>query len=477
MVESASERTTMLDPFTNSATAGSSDFGFELIGEMTSNLQPSTPQLPCYLLPVARNKDFFGRQNVLDQIDTFFSSTTARHDEGLERSKSFALCGPGGIGKTQIVTEYAYRCREANIFDAIFWIYADGPTKLGEGFAQIAISLQLVAPDSPEALDPVITANLTKEWLSNPARPANIVDDNAHVQPRWLLILDNVDDPTVLEGVWPIEGPGCVLITSRDPLAKEPTVLAEAGCEVNSLSSDESSEMLRRLTKRAGDGKAVGKRLGGLPLAIVQMASVIVRNHMSFEDFVETWDERQEHPEYLGAQSELTAPDTYDKSPSTVWAIDSLRHGKALLEVMAFYDPDSIQEPMLKQYLNLKMRNYPTTLREYLKARKELLQTSLVRKDASEKHLSVHRMVQDATRSQMEKAHYLIAFTAALRLLIGVWPFEDFGWRHGVARWRKCEELFPHVLRLKSLGAHVVSRLENLETKTGYCKLMNDAGW
>lgn len=477
MAESSSNPTTLLHPFTNSATAGSSDLGFELVGEMASNLQLSPPVLPCYLIPVARNKDFFGRQDVLDQIGTFLSSTTAVNDEEPEHSKSFALCGPGGIGKTQIVTEYAYRCREAKTFDAIFWIYADGPTKLAEGIAQIATSLQLVAEDSPEALDPVITANLTKEWLSNPARPANIADDHSNVQPRWLLILENVDDPNVLEGLWPIEGPGCVLITSRDPLAREPTVLAEAGCDVNSFSSEESSEMLVHLTKRTGDGKAVGQRLGGLPLALAQMASVIIRNHMSFEDFVETWDERQEHPEYLGAESELVAPDTYDKSPSTVWAIDSLRHGKPLLEVMAFYDPDSIQEPILKQYSGIALDNYPTKSGDYMKARKELLQTSLVRKDASEKNLSVHRMVQDATRSSMGKAHYYIAFTAALHLLTRAWPFEAFGWRHGVARWRKCEELFPHVLRLKALGSPIANGLEDLETKTQYCKLLNDAGW
>jgi hypothetical protein len=479
MAEYTSEptSTTLLHPFTNSATAGSSDLGFELVGEMASNLQLGPPVLPCYLIPVARNKDFFGRQDVIEQIGTFLSSIAVINDEAPEHSKSFALCGPGGIGKTQIVTEYAYRCREAKAFDAIFWIYADTATKLAEGIAQIATSLQLVEADSPEALDPVITVNLTKEWLSNPARPANIADDHSNVQPRWLLILDNVDDLGVLEGLWPIEGPGCVLVTSRDPLAKEPTVLAEAGYDVNSFSSEESSEMLVHLTKRTGDGKAVGERLGGLPLAIVQMASIIIRNHMSFEDFVGTWDERQEHPEYLGAESKLMAPDTYNKSPSTVWTIDSLRHGKQLLEVMAFYDPDCIQEPILKQYSNIPLENYPTKLGDYLKARKELLQTSLARKDVSEKNLSVHRIIQDATRSRMGKAHYHVAFTAALHLLSSVWPFEAFGWRHGVARWRECEELFPHVLRLKALGSPIVNELEDFETKTQYCKLMSDAGW
>lgn len=477
MADSSSNPTTLLDPFTNSATAGSSDLGFELLEGMTTNLQLDVPVLPCYLIPVARNKDFFGRQDVLDQISSALPSNAAVNEQESESSKSFALCGPGGIGKTQIVTEYAYLCREMKAFDAIFWIYADSESKLAEGIAQIATSLKLVAADSPEALDPVITANLTKEWLSNPARSAKVADDLSRIQPRWLLILDNVDDLNVLESLWPIDGPGCILITSRDPLAKEPTVLANAGCEINSFNSEESSEFLAQLTKRTGDSKGVGDRLGGFPLSIVQMASVIIRNHMSFEEFVETWDERQEHTEYLGVDSELPAPDTYGKSPSAVWAIDSLRHGKSLLEVMAFYDPDNIQEFVLKQYSAISLGGYPAKHGEYLKARKELLQTSLVRKDATEKNLSVHRIVQDATRSRMEESRYHGNFTAALQLLVSAWPFEEFGWRHGVTRWRKCDELFPHVLRMKSFGSRIARELESTDTKIRYCKLMNDAGW
>lgn len=476
MADSSSNPNTSLDPRTNAATEGSSEFGFEMLVPAVSQVQLNIPVLPCYLIPVARNKDFFGRSDIFDQINEFLPSAVTLGGRNHELSKSFALCGPGGIGKTQIVTEYVYRSQEAKAFDAIFWIHADEDVKLSEGIAQIATSLDLVAPDSSEALDPVITTNLVKEWLSNPSKSVRIADDQSQAQPRWLLVLDNVDDTQVMKRFWPIEGPGCVLITSRDPLAKEPTVLADAGCDVDVLNPDESSAMLSRLTKRTGDGRAVGDRLGGLPLAIVQMASVIIRNHMSFDEFVETWDERKEHPEYFGADSSLDAPDTYDKSLSTVWAIDSLRHGKPLLDIMAFYDPDSIQESILKQYSAAVLEHYPTKHGDYHKARTELLQTSLIRKDATEKNLNVHRIVQDATRSKMHGAHYNSVFSAALHLLVAVWPFEDFGWRHGVARWRKCDELFPHVLRLRGFGSPIANNL-TLETKLDYCKLMNDAGW
>jgi hypothetical protein len=477
MVDSSSQPTTLLDPSANSATAGSSDFGFDIVPQLASVLKLEVPVLPCYVIPLARNKDFFGRQEIFDRITEEFRAAESADDEAPDHSRSFALCGQGGIGKTQIATEYAYRCKDTKAFDAIFLIGADDEAKLTEGLAQIATSLKLVEAGSPEALDPIITTNLTKEWLSNPGRSAKIAENNPSIHPRWLMILDNVDDPDVLRPFLPIEGPGCVLITSRDPLAKEPTVLADSGCDVECFDPRESSDMLQQLTKRTGDGGAIGQRLGGLPLTIVQMASIIIRNHMSFEEFVETWDERQEHPEYVGPETGLTAPDTYDKTNATMWAIDSLQHGRPLLEIMAFLHPDNIQESIIKQYSFDFVPNYPTKLGDYLKARRELLQTSLIRKNADEQNFSVHRIVQDATRSTMSKSYYQRIFTAALYHLCSTWPFEEFGWRHGVARWKTCEELFPHVTRMKIYGSTIIDDLESTEIRISYCKLMNDAGW
>ncbi|KAF1850931.1 uncharacterized protein K460DRAFT_24339 [Cucurbitaria berberidis CBS 394.84] len=476
LMDVSSNPTTSHPPLTSSATAGSSGLGFELI-PMMSNVKLESTRLPCYSIPVAQNKDFYGRQDIIDKMDAFFLAPGIPHRKDGDASRSFALCGPGGMGKTQIVTEYVHRCKKAKIFDAIFWIYADKPSKVSDGIAQIAISLDLVAAESNEALDPVITTNLTKEWLSNPARFIDATDEQHQIQPTWLLVLDNVDDVQVVEGFWPIEGPGCILITSRDPLAKESSVLADTGYDVESFSSEESSLMLEMLTKREGNGRAVGDRLGGLPLAIAQMASVIIRNHMSFEEFVDAWDENKEHPEYLGYDKKPGHLDGYGKNLSTAWAIESLRHGKPLLEIIAFFDPDGIQEVILKQYSAITLDEYPTAHSAYLKARKELIQTSLVAKDRTEKSLCVHRMVQDVTRSKMSKENYHKVFTAAVRLLVQAWPFEEFGWRHGVARWRKCEEMFPHVLSLKGYGSRVIEAVDNTDTKIEYCRLMNDAGW
>lgn len=235
--------------------------------------------------------------------------------------------------------------------------------------------------------------------------------------------------------------------------------------------------MIQRLTKRQEDGRLIGERLGSLPLAVTQMASIIIRNHMTFEEFVETWDDNKEHPEYLDYEEGLQKSDAYEKNLSTAWAIDSLRHGKVLLEVLAFLDPDCVPEEFLKVYSATSLENYPTSSLAYLKARKELLQTSLISRDSSEKNVTVHRMIQDVARSGMNERHYRDVFISALEIVSYAWPFEAFGWRHGVTRWWKCEKVFPHVLRLKTFGSSLISRLNSLQAVIAYRKLMNDAGW
>ncbi|KAF2205660.1 hypothetical protein GQ43DRAFT_269423 [Delitschia confertaspora ATCC 74209] len=477
--ESISNPTSGPERNTASATAGTSDLGYEIVPMPSPGYNPrEVPNLPCHMIPITRNKDFYGRESILDEVDKHFFPSGISGHENSNNAKSFALCGPGGMGKTQIAAEYAHRCRESHKFDAIFWVYADEQSKISDGIGQIAINLKLIAEDSLDAMDPVITANQTKGWLANPVKNEDTNDEEADSQASWLIIFDNVDDLSVFDGFWPFDGPGCILITSRDTLAKDPAVLAKGGIDLGPFSAEEASTMIEKLTNRKDeDSRGVVERLGGLPLAISQMASVIIRNHLTFKEFNQVWDEKETHEDLLNADGSKVNANTYEKNLSTVWAIENLRHGKALLDVMAFLDPDIMQEYVLKAQSSSTLKHYPITASEFIRARTELLQTSLVSKDNTAQKLIVHRLVQDAARSKMEPAYYLSAFSAALELVCVSWPFEAFGWRHGVARWRRCEELFPHVLRLKSFGASLSVSTDTIDMNIKLCKLMNDAGW
>ena len=414
----------------NQATAGSSDMGPELLPQLLQphDGQKKSSRLPCHIMPLARNKDFYGRQDILQAIDeTFFPSSSKAMDEGLQTETdaaiTFAICGPGGMGKTQVAAEYFFSRKSK--FDAMFWIHADQSIKLAEGFSRIAIELGLVSEDSVDARDQVITRELVKEWLANPPQVSPISPEReGTLQTIWMIIIDNIDTPEALDDYWPLNGPGCVLLTSRDPLAKNSLYLATSGIDLPPFDIEDSSRFLLKLTKKEDDSSGVARRLGGLPLAMTQMAGVIIRRDLTFSEFLETYDEEESHAELFATSSLKRSQSGYLHTLASVWALESLRHGATLLDVCSLLDADGIQEYVLTSYPDsAPSTSYPRTSSTYQKARTELLQSSLISRDRSSQKILVHRMIQDAARARMTPSHFETTFATSLTLVdsLGLW--------------------------------------------------------
>ena len=155
--------------------------------------QGDSPRLPGGLPPVwgtvpARNEAFTGRDGMLMRLR-----------EGLQgsgRSVVHALHGAGGVGKTQLATEYAWRF--ANDYDAIWWVNAEQAERIGEQYAAFALAWGLV--------DPTAQVGPAVDTLRAYCRSRG----------KWLVVLDNAVSAREVRD-WLLAGPGHVLITSRDP--------------------------------------------------------------------------------------------------------------------------------------------------------------------------------------------------------------------------------------------------------------------
>ncbi|KUJ08790.1 uncharacterized protein LY89DRAFT_724797 [Mollisia scopiformis] len=177
--------------------------------------------LPCHIMPLSKNHGpFFGRKAILEALDKALAPTSylvgENPDVDLSNLKTVVICGPGGIGKTQLASQFAHR--HTKYFDAIFWVHADESSKIAHDFTQIAFSLGLVADEnSMEARDQVLTRELV------------------------------------------LGSPASVLITSRDPIFKTHTYAGEglqSDITLPSSDEDEAMEYLLKLTHREKELKS-----------------------------------------------------------------------------------------------------------------------------------------------------------------------------------------------------------------------------
>jgi hypothetical protein len=253
------------------------------------------PVLPVYMTPpTPLNNNFFGREYALNAINSELCPTAtskAADGKAVTYPLTFAVCAPGGMGKTQVAVQFALT--HHNDFDAILWVNADSINEMAQGFQRIALLLGLVTEGSVDANDLISTREAVKRWLVNPRASDRGGDRKSRKQISWLLVYDGVQDPDALNDYWPYDGPGSVLITSRNPFSWAKSL------PLKPFTSDEAIAFLLKLTGRKlsdGDRESVtnvSSRLGGLPLALTQMASIIVTKQLTFSQFLDSYNERE----------------------------------------------------------------------------------------------------------------------------------------------------------------------------------------
>lgn len=483
----------MLSPKSNTmnsegTTAGSAA-SLEMIPSLSDfSIEKTDPRLPCHIIPFARNRGFFGRAAVLKNLDDALCPSIEAGDPKSSNPpylRTFKICGPGGMGKTQLAAEFLYRCKAP--FDAIVWVQADEVVKIAQGFTYVAIKLGLITEDSVEARDQVLTRELVLGWLANPLKSYNQEAEADQGKASWVLVFDNVDNPDILDSFWPSGSSGSVLITSRDPLVKTYNSSDHSGIMLPAFEVEEATDFLLSLTGREMEedeqksGTAVAETLGGLPLALTEMAGVMSRRGLTFSEFLQQYEVESAREELFTLQVENPGARTgneYEHTLATVWALDNLREGGPLLDVLSFLDPDGIPEYIFEaNQASAGGRTHSHTNDDYQQARTKLLQSSLIARDHSAEKIVVHRLIQDAARARLSDEQYDTVFTSVLCRLSSVWPYEEFGFGNETYRWARCEELYAHVLRSQKYfwKWHQPSRLsvENMEP----LKLLLDVGW
>lgn len=169
-----------------------------------------------------------------------------------------------------------------------------------------------------------------------------------------MLVFDNVDTHDALDNCWPASQHGAVLVTTRDVLIA--TLPIDTGLEVNEFDVNEGAEFLLHMARKRKHidselvvAREVTNMLGGLPLALNQMAALINARNWSISEFEAMYikNDRRLHKQKKNGWKYLG----YEHALDTVWDIsfNSLgNEARACLGVLSFLSADSVPSELFR---------------------------------------------------------------------------------------------------------------------------------
>jgi WD40 repeat protein len=373
-----------------------------------------------FLVPFLRNLDFVGRDDDLDQLHGLLQKGEA---VGVRPA---ALTGMGGIGKTQLAVEYAYRYRNAYP-GGVYWVNA--AQSFQAELARLAEKVGLREDDAPESERQKRLARAFAAYLTE--------------HQGALVIFDNVEEPLALRDPTSDIVPaqlGCRLLFTtrrRDPGSPFATL------DVRVLPEDAALRLLLGSEGRRGvlsggpqveseAAKAICRTLGCLPLAIVLGSAYLSKyprisvsgylNRLRKEGALAAIDAAWVDPRKLATQHDAAVEATL----RTQWEALENAQARQVLRTAALLG-EAAQVPrallsLLTGLLDDAEEGYAAPLEE---AFHELSALSLV-EELTEKAIRLHPLVRAFAEKQMA-ARDAFAAACADRLSETLW---DMGRLH-----------------------------------------------
>ena len=408
-------------------------------------------------VPHSRNTFFTGREHLLTSLHAQLQAaqTTAT-------GRPLAISGLGGIGKTQLAIEYAYRHRQE--YRAVLWVDAETKETLHTGYTEIARKLNLPQKNAQEK---EIVVEAVKEWLSN--------------WPGWLLILDNADDLALVHSFLPTMFAGHLLLTTRTQMMGR---LAQR-LEINTLDLETGALfLLRRAGMVAPDdslevalssdialAKEITQELGGLPLALDQAGAYIEETTCGLANYRDSY--RTQNTKLLHARRGTVAD--HLQSVATTWSLSfkqvAQRNPMAadLLYLCAFLAPDAIPDEVVLQGIEIlqsfqgreterENHRWPFKRRSWSRVKPDEVATqkkgplildeaiatlrsySLIARDPQARMLTIHSLVQAVLRDTLPVEVHKQWIQHAVSAVESTYPGSGF------ANWPAVERLLPHML-------------------------------
>ncbi|KFX90997.1 hypothetical protein V490_06147 [Pseudogymnoascus sp. VKM F-3557] len=422
-------------------------------------LQPQNRLKPSLMIPFQRDASFVGREDILVKIsEKLKQSASSGHGRA-------ALVGLGGVGKSQIAIEYAYRVRESAPQTWVFWIHASNAARFKQAYTDIAARIELPGRNDPKA----DILRLLHNWLCD--------ERNG----QWLIILDNADDDQVLhstgvdsDGVahgteaahetaplasfLPQSSNGWILVTSRDLEAALNLVGTRSNVFRVEPMVEEEALMLLKTRIPVGktfedDSKTLVKRLGYIPLAITHAAAYMEVRDQTVTTYLELFRESEGNQAHLLSNQEIRdirRDSSGSSAVITTWHISFEQIQKTkpeaaeLLSLMAMFDRQGIPESILYDGRDkLRFEDAVAPLASFSLVKVQSTKQS--EQQVEGRLFEIHDLVQLATRKWLEAKMQVVRFQrSSLRNMAVFFPSGNH------ETWATCQALLPHARKVLS---------------------------
>jgi Tfp pilus assembly protein PilF len=393
-------------------------------------------------VPHNRNPHFTGRDRVLELL--------ARALDGNDpETRKQVLHGVGGVGKTHVAVELAYRHQEE--YDFVWWLPAEEESALVVAYGRMLRTL---------GAKPAVDATADEMRILLEAHLAGYQ--------RWLIVFDNAPGTDAVRAYLPNPGTrGAVIITSRDANWRG---TAQPFC-LRVFERPDSVAFLKKRTGRTeppATAQRLAQALGDLPLALEQAGALIAEADITFAHYLSRFEDHWaellrsgrasgEYPDTVAMTWELSFRQLEQTEPMAA----------ALLNVCAYFAPVDIPRAFLQHAGETLPRPLGTSVQtaaglDAIIA--SLLKFSLVA--ANEKSLSVHRLVAALTRDRVPDDHKRNWCEIALRMMRDSLKFDQ----SSVDSWLETAPILVHALA-------VAKHAEDLGVDTAAnAHLLNNAG-
>ncbi|AOR36108.1 hypothetical protein BFF78_38175 [Streptomyces fodineus] len=340
-----------------------------------------------------RNRNFTGRESLLERLQERLGS-------GVTAVLPEALHGMGGVGKSQIAVEYVYR--HSREYRLIWWIPSEQESQIVQSLIELGDQMGLQAGSEMSAVPAVLDALRRGEPYSD-----------------WLLVFDNAEIPRDVRKYFPSDGPGRIVVTSRNSQWSNDV----SSLEVDVFAREESVALLRRRSPHLPDDAVdhLAAALGDLPLAVEQAAVWLAETGMPVQQYLEVYERN------FSELMQTDPPGDYNHSVAAAWnvSLGRLRETRPdalqLLQVCAFFAPEPIEWDLFSAVRGISV---PQELQSALddpvrlgRAVREIGRYALARIDHRQNTVQMHRLVQRVLIEQMNPQEQATMRHAAHQLL------------------------------------------------------------